>query len=188
MTASAMRRAFVSIGSNVERERYVRAAGEALRTAFGSVIFSPVYETGAVGFDGQPFYNLVAGFDTAEPAQVLVEFLKAVESRNGRVRGGARFSDRTLDMDLLLLGEEILEGPGFQIPRDEILKNAFVLGPLADIAADVVHPGRQRSIGDLWRDFDLDGQWLRPVPFDWPWTHGLDADPTGTGCVLHQPG
>lgn len=160
---SMWRRAFVSIGTNVNREWYVEVARRELLDAFGEVTFSPVYETGAVGFDGSPFYNLAAGFDTDQSPEALVARLKAMEARHGRERGGARFADRTLDLDLLLLGDLVLEGSGVQLPRDEITRHAFVLGPLADIAADVVHPALQTPIGRLWETFDPAGQWLRRV-------------------------
>ncbi|MCG5517055.1 MULTISPECIES: 2-amino-4-hydroxy-6-hydroxymethyldihydropteridine diphosphokinase [unclassified Ectothiorhodospira] len=160
---SQLRRAFVSIGTNVNREWYVEVARRELLEAFGEVTFSPVYETGAVGFDGSPFYNLAAGFDTEQSPDALVARFKAMEARHGRKRGGGRFADRTLDLDLLLLGDLVLEAPGVQLPRDEITRHAFVLGPLADIAADVIHPVLNTSIGRLWETFDPGGQWLRRV-------------------------
>ncbi|MCG5523409.1 2-amino-4-hydroxy-6-hydroxymethyldihydropteridine diphosphokinase [Ectothiorhodospira haloalkaliphila] len=160
---SPLRRAFVSIGTNVNREWHVEVARQELLGAFREVTFSPVYETGAVGFDGSPFYNLAAGFITDQPPETLVASLKAMESRHGRQRGGERFADRTLDLDLLLLGDLVLEAPGVQLPRDEIIRHAFVLGPLADIAADVIHPVLQTPIGRLWETFDPAGQWLRRV-------------------------
>lgn len=166
MTAGGiLRRAYVSIGSNVDRARYVRIAADELRAAFGAVTFSPVYETGAVGFDGQPFYNLAAGFDTRLPPADLVQRLKAMEARHGRSHGAARFADRTLDLDLLLLGDCVQERP--PLPRGDILRHAFVLRPLADIAPDLPHPVVGRSIGELWAGFEPGGQWLRRVDFSW---------------------
>ncbi|MBK1691330.1 2-amino-4-hydroxy-6-hydroxymethyldihydropteridine diphosphokinase [Ectothiorhodospira mobilis] len=166
MTAhSPLRRAYVSIGSNVDRTRHVHIAADELRAAFGAVTFSPVYETGAVGFDGQPFYNLAAGFDTRLSPEDLVDRLKTMEARHGRSSGGARFADRTLDLDLLLLGDCIRERP--QLPRGDILRHAFVLCPLADIAADLPHPVLGCSIGSLWAGFEPGGQWLHRVDFPW---------------------
>ena len=162
-----MLRAFISLGSNVDREHHFRSAARALRAVFGPLMFSPVYETGAVGFDGDPFFNAVAAFDTAEPAEVIVEALKRIEDEHGRVRGVARFSDRTLDLDLLLLGDQVVEGPGYALPRDEIVHNAFVLGPLADLAPDVIHPQLGITMRSLWEDFDLNGQWLKAIEFCW---------------------
>lgn len=161
-----LRRAHVSIGSNVDRVRHVRIAAGELQAAFGAVTFSPVYETGAVGFDGQPFYNLAAGFHTRLSPVDLVDRLKAMEARHGRSSGGGRFADRTLDLDLLLLGDCVQERP--QLPRGDILRHAFVLCPLADIAADLPHPVVGRTIGELWAGFEPGGQWLRRV--DFPWT------------------
>ncbi|MFP4080855.1 MAG: 2-amino-4-hydroxy-6-hydroxymethyldihydropteridine diphosphokinase [Ectothiorhodospira sp.] len=166
MTSGASpRRAYVSIGSNVERVRHVRIAADELRAAFGSLTLSPVYESGAVGFEGRPFYNLAAAFETRLPPPDLVARLKAMESRHGRTPGCARFADRTLDLDLLLLGDCVLERP--RLPREDILRHAFVLRPLADIAPDLPHPVLGRTIGELWAAFEPGGQWLRPVDFPW---------------------
>src|SRR5690606_38206112 len=130
------KRVYVSIGSNRDRARHVQAALDALQATFGHVQVSPVYETEAVGFVGAPFYNLVAGFDTDWPVAELVCWLRALEDRHGRVRGGAKFSDRTLDVDLLTWGDACGVVAGITLPRDEIGRYAFVLKPLADIAPD----------------------------------------------------
>lgn len=156
---------YISIGSNVAREQNIHSALDALRQKFGKLEQSQVYETAAVGFEGQPFYNLVAGFKTTlEPLQ-LVETLHAIENEHGRERKGKRFSDRTLDLDLLLYDDDILEQGKLKLPRDEILKYAFVLGPLAEIAGHKIHPLEHRSYFDLWNSFDDSGQPMSPIDF-----------------------
>ncbi len=160
-----MPRVWVSIGSNIERERHVRAAIAALRARFGELILSPVYETPAEGFDGDPFYNLVAGFDTALPPQRLHAELRAIEDANGRVRGAGKFSARTLDIDVLTYGDQRDATGGKPLPRDEITRYAFVLKPLADVAGDERHPVLGRTYGELWAAFDGPGRdRLRVVP------------------------
>lgn len=163
-----MPRVWVSIGSNIDRERHVRAAVAALRERFGDLVLSSVYETPSEGFDGDPFYNLVAGFDTELPPEQLHPLMRDIEDANGRRRDGPKFSARTLDIDLLTYGDAMTDRGGKALPRDEILKYAFVLGPLAEVAPDECHPEDGRSYGQLWAAFDPAGRAsLRRVPLDW---------------------
>jgi 2-amino-4-hydroxy-6-hydroxymethyldihydropteridine diphosphokinase len=113
-------------------------------------VLSPVYRTRAVGFDGGDFLNAAAIIDTTLDPFALNDWLHALEDAHGRDRSGPRYGDRTLDIDIVLFDDLVLEGEGhLQIPRAE-LKHAFVLKPLADIAPDVVVPGNGRTLGELW--------------------------------------
>lgn len=161
-----MARVYVSIGSNIGREQNIRAGVVGLKERFGELVLSSVYESEAVGFDGDSFYNLVAGFDTAlSPQQVAAE-LRDIEEAHGRVRNGPRFSSRTLDIDLLLYDDLVLHEGRLEIPRDEITKNAFVLWPLAEIAPQLKHPQQGVTYGELWAAFDQQSQPLWPVAFE----------------------
>jgi 2-amino-4-hydroxy-6-hydroxymethyldihydropteridine diphosphokinase len=93
--------------------------------------------------------------------------LREIEAAHGRTREGPRFSSRTLDIDLLTYDDLITRDHGLELPRDEITKNAFVLWPLAEIAADEKHPTLQQSYGELWAAFDKEQQLLWPVTFQW---------------------
>lgn len=124
-----MARAYISIGSNVDREVHVRAAIQALAECYGALTVSPVYETGAVGFDGEPFLNLAVGFETDAGPETLVRDLKALERAQGRTAESNGFKPRTLDLDLLLYDDLVLQTEAFELPRDEILHHAFVLAP-----------------------------------------------------------
>lgn len=156
-------RVYVSIGSNQEPARHVRAAVRALRARFGPLRLSTVFESAAVGFDGDNFYNLVAGFDTPEDVHAVARALQDIEDANGRDRSRPRFSARTLDLDLLLYGEEVWDEAGLVLPRPEITAHAFVLRPLAELAGVQRHPLLGRSYAELWAAFDARAQPLWPV-------------------------
>jgi 2-amino-4-hydroxy-6-hydroxymethyldihydropteridine diphosphokinase len=161
-----MPRVYVSIGSNVDKERNIPSAVAALRDRFGALACSGVYETEAVGFEGGNFYNLVVSFDTGQSLEELAHTLRRIEDDHGRVRGGARFSSRTLDLDILLYGTVVRHDERFDVPRDEIPRYAFVLLPLVEIAAAVVHPETGERLADMAARLDLDAQNLRKVALD----------------------
>ncbi|WP_447729439.1 2-amino-4-hydroxy-6-hydroxymethyldihydropteridine diphosphokinase [Pseudoxanthomonas suwonensis] len=150
--ARAATTVLLSLGSNLEPERHLRAALEELRARFGEVVVSPAYRTPAVGFDGPHFLNNAASLRTTLALAELEAWLHALEDRHGRVRTGPRLADRTLDVDVVFHGGLVLrEGGKVRIPRPE-LKHAFVLKPLADIAPDFVDPLSGRTLAELWRD------------------------------------
>ncbi|HIE55578.1 MAG TPA: 2-amino-4-hydroxy-6-hydroxymethyldihydropteridine diphosphokinase [Chromatiaceae bacterium] len=150
-----MTRAWISVGSNIEPERNVREAVDALRREFGELVISPVYRTRAEGFEGEDFLNLVVGIDTALSPERVRERLRRIEDEQGRRRSTEKFAPRTLDLDLLTWGG--LVDPDLGLPRDEILKYAFVLGPLADVAPDETCPGTARTYASLWQSMKEKG-------------------------------
>lgn len=142
--------ACLSLGSNIEPERHLRAALSALRERFGTIAVSQVYRTPAVGFEGADFLNAGACIDTDLEPEALDAWLHALEDAQGRRRDGPRFSSRTLDIDIVLFGDRIVRGPGhLEIPRPD-LRHAFVLKPLADITPQTVVPGDGRTLAQLW--------------------------------------
>lgn len=146
-----MTRAYLSLGSNLEPHAHLPAALEELRQRFGEIVVSPAYRFPAVGFAGPDFLNLAVGIETDLDASSLNEWLHALEDRHGRRRDVPRFSSRTLDIDIVLFGDQVIDGPGhLQVPRKE-LRESFVLQPLADIAPEVMHPTLKRTIAELWR-------------------------------------
>jgi 2-amino-4-hydroxy-6-hydroxymethyldihydropteridine diphosphokinase len=148
-----MPRVWVSVGSNIERERHILAALHDLQETFGELRVSPVYETEAVGFEGDAFFNLVVGFDSELAPEALHALMRRIEARHGRERNGVRYAARTLDLDLLTYGDRVTDEGGKSLPRDEILRYAFVLAPLADVAGDEVHPQLGEDYRTLWRQF-----------------------------------
>jgi 2-amino-4-hydroxy-6-hydroxymethyldihydropteridine diphosphokinase len=163
-----MPRVFVSIGTNQDREASLQRALDALRSRFGEVSVSPVYECVAVGFQGDPFLNLAAGFDTDEPLQGVSTALREIEARCGRVRSGRPFEPRPMDIDLLIYGDLVSESGGMDLPRGEMLQQAYVLRPLAELAPDALHPQRGETFAALRARLALDESGMAP----WPGSHG----------------
>ena len=159
-----MSRAYLSLGSNVDAVTHLRAAVRALRERFGEVVMSAVYRTRAVGFDGPDFHNAAAIIESDLDPHALNAWLHALEDAHGRDRSGPRYGDRTLDIDIVLFDGLTLEGAGnLRIPRPE-LKHAFVLRPLAEIAPDVVVPGTDRTLAQLWAAHPEHGATLETAP------------------------
>jgi len=151
--------AYLGLGSNVDAHAHITAGIEELRKTFGYVGLSPVYRTPAVGFEGNSFINLVAVVETTMQPVELKRYLNDLEDRHGRRRNVAKFSDRTLDIDILLYDDLYLMSPVLEIPRREIMTFSHVLKPLADLAPDLAHPVARKAMADIGRDFsgDRDG-------------------------------
>ncbi|ELQ17103.1 2-amino-4-hydroxy-6-hydroxymethyldihydropteridine pyrophosphokinase [Xanthomonas translucens DAR61454] len=178
----------LSLGSNVRPQQHLSAAIAALRQRFGPIVVSPTYRTAAVGFDGPSFLNNAVSLHTEWELEVLCAWLHALEDAHGRDRSGPRFSNRALDIDMVFYGDRIVEGPGhLRIPRPE-LRHAFVLKPLADIAADFVDPLSGRSLGALWQAHAQFGEVFEVVELgeagtrdSWTRDSGLGTRDSGLG-------
>jgi 2-amino-4-hydroxy-6-hydroxymethyldihydropteridine diphosphokinase len=158
--------AHVSGGSNLDAEKHLRQAARALRERYPGTRFSRVYRNPAIGFEGPDFLNFVAELPVAgEPAALKAE-LERIEGLCGRERDAPRWAPRAMDLDILLFGERVLDQPGLVLPRPQLLKWAFMLGPLAELAPDTRHPVAGATIGALWAAFDQAGHRLEPVPMD----------------------
>jgi 2-amino-4-hydroxy-6-hydroxymethyldihydropteridine diphosphokinase len=147
------RRYFLGIGSNVNRQEYISSCLRYLRHSFASLQVSPVYASPAFGFAGADFHNLVVCIDSAFTPHALKRWLQRLEDLHGRDRSQPRYSDRTLDVDLLLCDQLIINDGQIQLPRDEILKRDYVLKPLQDLAPELMHPQAQKRLADLWQAF-----------------------------------
>ena len=150
----------LSLGSNIDREANIRYAIREIESRYGRLDVSPIYETSAVGFDGPPFYNLVAGMWCDAELPEIIETLRQIESGAGRVRGPKTYDSRVLDIDVVLYGDENWRDRGINVPRDEIERYAFVLKPLADLYPDLRHPVLGRTMAELWDAFDARDQTL----------------------------
>jgi len=145
---------FISIGSNINREHNINSALGALQQQFGQFQHSSIYESTAVGFAGDAFYNLVSAFNCSQEANQIASQLKQIEADHGRIRSKEKFSSRTLDLDLLLYDQQIINTENLKLPHHDILNYAFVLEPLAEIAPNHQHPINKLSYAQLWQDFD----------------------------------
>ncbi|MCK4841958.1 MAG: 2-amino-4-hydroxy-6-hydroxymethyldihydropteridine diphosphokinase [Methylococcales bacterium] len=145
---------FISIGSNIDKETHVPSSLYALKKQFGRLVISSLYETEAVGFEGDDFHNLIVQFDSSLDAKSVVKLLRQIELDHGRTKDSRKYAARTLDLDLILLGDLIISDGRLQIPRDEIERYAFVLEPLAEIAPDLLHPISHKSYAQLWDEYD----------------------------------
>ena len=155
---------WLGLGSNVNAETHIRAGIAALEEAFGEVSLSPAYASTSVGFEGDDFINLVARVETDMHPLALRQFLRDLEDRYGRKRDVPKFSDRSLDIDILLYDDLILLSPLLEIPRAEILKFAHVLKPLADLEPNLVHPAELRTMKGIWDSSGLDDACLQLLP------------------------
>ncbi|MEJ2424325.1 MAG: 2-amino-4-hydroxy-6-hydroxymethyldihydropteridine diphosphokinase [Candidatus Thiodiazotropha sp.] len=168
MTEPGAVRVWLSLGSNIEPRSHIPRALKELDDEFGKLIISPVYESEAVGFRGDNFLNLVVGLRTTLGPQALMKRLREIEALHGRKRDAKGFNSRTLDIDLLTYADQIIDSETLKLPRGEILKYAFVLLPLANVAGNERHPVAGKTYQELWDSFDSALQHLWPVELSDP--------------------
>lgn len=155
---------YLGLGSNTDRNKNLCAGLDALQALFGQLDCSPVFESEAVGIRSACFYNMVVRIKTTMPLLELVRQLKHIERLNGRFAAARK--SLSLDIDVLLYGQQAGVFDGVCLPRAEVLKNAFVLWPLAILAPEHLHPVAQRSFFELWQAAQIE-QKLWPVAFHW---------------------
>ena len=165
---NAAARVLVAAGSNIEPEtNLVRAACEIARE-FEGVRFSRAYRNPAVGFDGPDFINLVAVFAATLAPRATVERLRHFEALCGRPRHAPKWAPRSMDLDLLLYGDLVCESDDLTLPRPDLLKRAYMLGPAAEVAPDFRHPTSGATLSELWAHSEHRAHALTPVPLVLP--------------------
>lgn len=147
---------YLGLGSNIDATNNLRLGVQELRRTYGELQLSAVYRSAPYGFAGDDFLNLVARLETtATPLEIHAE-LERIHALAGRARSGHAFVARTLDIDLLLYGQLVLDEPPVSVPRDDVLEYSFVLKPLAEMAPQLVHPVTGTLLAEAWAVFDQD--------------------------------
>ncbi len=157
-----MAQVYLSIGSNIDREKNIKSCLKILKQDYPDIILSSIYETEAFGFKGDPFLNLAAYLKTELSPREVEIYLKSIEDKHARTREGKKFSSRTLDIDLLLYDQLILQ-PEMDIPRQEITRYDFVLFPLLEIAPNIIHPISKKTIAELAKYSKLSNSNLKKI-------------------------
>lgn len=159
---SALPAVYLGLGSNLgDRERNLVAALRRIEPLARVEAVSRLYEADPVGPQGQPPYlNAACRVVTGLPPRGLLRHLREVEHEIGR-RRGERWGPRPIDIDLLLYGDFVIDEPELRVPHAELAKRAFVLLPLTEIAADVVHPELHETIAALAKKIESSSVRLR---------------------------
>lgn len=146
---------FLGLGSNLgDREGNLNKAIKMIKDLAGEVIlFSGIYETEPWGFQTEDkFLNMVIGIRTSLKPHMLLKRLMTIEAHLGRSRNKEGYSSRTIDIDILLYGDLVIEKPDLVIPHPLIRERRFVLIPLCDIASDMIHPVYKKTFVALLRE------------------------------------
>ncbi|CAH8209790.1 2-amino-4-hydroxy-6-hydroxymethyldihydropteridine diphosphokinase [Vibrio aestuarianus] len=142
--------AYVGVGSNIDRHKHVEAAVRELSQIGDNLRISTIYECASVGFNSGAFYNLVVALDTTLTLSEFALQLRDIEHRWGRDLQAKKFQDRTLDLDIILFGEEVsAQDP--ELPRSDIFKYPFVIQPLYDLSPELIIPNDDRSVRQIWQ-------------------------------------
>jgi len=145
---------YVAAGSNVDPERHLRIAAKEIARVFPGARFSGAYRNAAVGFEGEDVINFVVGFSTELPVEAVVAELQRIEGLCGRTRDAPKWAPRSMDLDILVFGDRVCDLPGLVLPRPDLLKRPYMLGPMAELAPDFLHPTRLSTMAQLWENFD----------------------------------
>ena len=145
---------YVSLGSNIDPENNLRLGLGELRDRFGELETSAVYRSKAVGFEGEDFLNLVAGFESDASPLAICEAIELIHNLVGRDPNSGKWESRPLDIDLLLYNDLVIDEQPVRVPRKDLLEYSFVLRPMAELAPGLVHPVTGHTMLEHWQSFD----------------------------------
>jgi 2-amino-4-hydroxy-6-hydroxymethyldihydropteridine diphosphokinase len=149
-----MAKVFAGLGSNIDPEDNLHLGVRELRARYGELQLSAVYRSKSVGFDGHDFLNLVACFETEASPESICEEIERIHELAGRDRNDGKWSARSLDIDLLLYDDLVVDDKPVRIPRNDVLEYSFVLRPLAELAPEFRHPVTGKTMREHWQEFD----------------------------------
>ena len=165
--AAASTRAYVAAGSNIEPVRTLRTALDELARSHPTLRVSPAYRNPAAGFEGDEFVNLVLELEAPGTVREMLRELHAIEERCGRPRLAPKWAPRAMDLDVLLFGDRVIDEPDLKLPRPDLVRRAYMLKPMVDLAPDLRHPTLGLTMAELWRAFDTSAHPLTPVELGW---------------------
>jgi 2-amino-4-hydroxy-6-hydroxymethyldihydropteridine diphosphokinase len=158
---------YVAAGSNVEPVANLRRALDVLDASFAPLRLSRAYRNAAVGFAGDDFVNLVLGFETSLAVEAVLERLYQAEAACDRERAAPKWAPRAMDLDILLYDDRVCERPGLVLPRPDLVRRPYMLGPMAELAPDLRHPTLGLTMGELWQRFDRAAHAMQVVDLGW---------------------
>jgi 2-amino-4-hydroxy-6-hydroxymethyldihydropteridine diphosphokinase len=154
---------YIAAGGNIDPVAKLSQAIGLLRAAWPDIRFSRAYRNAAAGFQGEDFINFAAVFTTTQSLPEVLARLHEIERACGRERDATKWAPRAMDLDVLLFGATVGQFPGAVLPRPDLLKRAYMLGPLAELAGSLKHPVSGLRIAELWQRFDRAAHPLQPV-------------------------
>lgn len=163
-----MTKALVAAGSNVDPVRNLRRALDSLVAHYSVLRTSRAYRNRAVGFEGEDFVNLVIAIETDDDVHAVVVRLQEAEQLCGRARDAPKWAPRSMDLDILLYGDRVCEEPGLTLPRPDLVRRAYMLGPAAELEPRMRHPTLGVTLEELWHRFPREAHPLEAVDLGWP--------------------
>ena len=158
---------FVGIGSNVDPDAHIGSALTDLRERFGAIELSTAYRNPAVGFEGDDFVNLVVRFRTVMQLSEVLGVLHEIEIRRGKDLAAPRLASKTIDLDLLLFGNLVIENDHLVLPRPETTTAEHYVRPLSELEPDRLHPVTGGTFAELWSQLEDDAGPLTRYPLAW---------------------